>query len=178
MQCGRGRTSRPGEWSDDHVIPLVPGWAPNVHPLLVHFPIALLFTSVLLDVLAYALPGRGRVLLRDVGSVLGVIGAFAALATYLTGRAAAQTVLIPGMAHALVNAHWEWAFWTLWYFAGLAVVRVVILLLGRAIGPRVTAALVVAGLIGLGLLFETADRGAQLVYGQGVGVGVIPNTPR
>ena len=161
------------------MIPLVPAWAPNVHPMVVHFPIALLFTSVLLDLLAYSLPGRARVLLRDVGSVLGIIGAVAALVTYLTGRAAAQTVLIPGMAHALVNAHWEWAFWTLWYFAGLAVVRVAMLLLrGRAIGPRTTAALAITGLIGLGLLFETADRGAELVYGQGVGVGVIPNTPR
>jgi uncharacterized membrane protein len=157
---------------------LVPAWAPNIHPMLVHFPIALLFTSVLLDLIAYSLPGRARVLLRNVGSVLGVIGAFAALATYLTGRAAAQTVLSPGMAHALVNAHWEWAFWTLWYFAGLAVVRVVVLLTGRASSPRATAALAITGLIGLGLLFETADRGAELVYGQGVGVGVIPNTPR
>jgi uncharacterized membrane protein len=157
---------------------LVPAWAPNVHPMLVHFPIALLFTSVLLDLLAYPLPGRARVLLRDVGSVLGVVGTCAAVVTYLTGRAAAQTVLIPGMAHALVNAHWEWAFWTLWYFAVLAVVRVVILLKGRAISPRVTAALAVTGLIGLGLLFETADRGAELVFGQGVGVGVIPNASR
>jgi len=46
------------------------------------------------------------------------------------------------------------------------------------IGPRVTAALAVTGLIGLGLLFETADRGAELVFGQGVGVGVIPNSSR
>ena len=146
--------------------------------MFVHFPIALLFTSVLLDLLAYSLPGRARALLRNVGSVLGIIGAFAALATYLTGRAAAQTVLIPGMAHALVNAHWEWAFWTLWYFSGLALVRVAIVVTGRVIGPRGTAALAVMGLIGLGLLFETADRGAELVYGQGVGVGVIPNTSR
>ena len=160
------------------MISLVPAWAPNVHPMLVHFPIALLFTSVLLDLIAYSLPGRARVLLRNVGSVLGIMGAFAALATYLTGRAAAQTVLIPGMAHALVNAHWEWAFWTLWYFAGLAVVRVVVFLTGRASSPRATAALAITGLIGLGLLFETADRGAELVFGQGVGVGVIPNTPR
>lgn len=160
------------------MIRLVPAWAPNVHPMLVHFPIALLFTSVLLDLLAYSLPGRARVLVRNVGSVLGVIGAFAALATYLTGRAAAQTVLIPGMAHALVNAHWEWAFWTLWYFAGLAVVRIIVLLTGRANGPWFTAVLAVTGLIGLGLLFETADRGAELVYGQGVGVGVFPSTSR
>jgi hypothetical protein len=113
-----------------------------------------------------------------VGAVLGVLGALAALATYLTGRAAAETVLIPGMAHALVNAHWQWAFWTVWYFAGLGVARVALLVMRRAIGPRVTAALAVAGLIGLGLLFETADRGAALVYRHGVGVGVIPNTPR
>ena len=146
--------------------------------MLVHFPIALLFTSVLLDVLAYSLPGRARVLIRDVGAVLGVIGALAALVTYLTGRAAAQTVLIPGMAHALVKAHWEWAFWTLWYFAGLAAVRVLVLVTGRVIGPRATAALAVMGLIGLGLLFQTADRGAELVYRQGVGVGVIPNASR
>ena len=157
---------------------LVPAWAPNVHPMLVHFPIALLFTSVLLDLVAYPLPGRARVLVRDVGAVLGVIGAFAAFATYLTGRAAAQTVFIPGMAHPLVQAHGNLAFWTVWYFAGLAVVRVALLVTARAIGSRVTAALVVAGLLGLGLLFETADRGAELVYRQGVGVGVIPNAPR
>ncbi len=157
---------------------LVPPWAPNVHPMLVHFPIALLFTSVLLDVVAYPLRGRGRVLVRDAASVLGVIGALAALATYLTGRAAAQTVLMPGMAYPLVQAHWTLAIWTVWYFAALAAVRVALLVTGRGIGPRATAALALAGLIGLGLLFETADRGAELVYRHGVGVGVIPNTPR
>ena len=157
---------------------LVPPWAPNVHPMFVHFPIALLFTSVLLDLLAYPLPGRARVMLRNAGAVVGVIGALAALATYLTGRAAAETVLIPGMAPALVNAHWQWALWTVWYFAGLATLRVAMLVTGRVIGPRATAALAVMGLIGLGLLFETADRGGELVYRYGVGVGVIPNAPR
>ena len=157
---------------------LVPAWAPNVHPMLVHFPIALLFTSVLLDLMAYLLPGRARELVRNVGAVLCVIGALAAIATYLTGRAAAQTVLIPGMAHPLVQAHGNLAFWTVCYFAGLALVRVALLVTGPVIGSRVTAALAVTGLIGLGLLFETADRGAELVFRQGVGVGVIPNAPR
>jgi hypothetical protein len=55
---------------------------------------------------------------------------------------------------------------------------VALLVTGRVIGPRATAALAVTGLIGLGLLFETADRGAELVYRQGVGVGVNPNVPR
>lgn len=159
------------------MIAFLPSWAPNVHPMFVHFPIALLFTSALLDLLAYSLPGRLRPLLRDVGSVLAIVGALSAVVTYLTGRAAAQTVLLPGMAHALVNAHWQWAFWTVCYFAALALVRVGLLVAGSAIGRKATAVLAVSGLIGLGLLFETADRGAELVYEHGVGVGVIPNAP-
>jgi uncharacterized membrane protein len=146
--------------------------------MFVHFPIALLFTSALLDLLAYSLPGKARALIRDVGSVLAIVGALSAVATYLTGRAAAQTVLTPGMAHALVNEHWQWAFWTVCYFAALALVRVGLLVAGRAINRKANAVLAVAGLIGLALLFETANRGAELVYQQGVGVGVIPNAPR
>lgn len=163
-------------------MPLVPDWAPNIHPLLVHFPIALLVTSVALDVAAYALQGKGRLLLRHVGAVLCVVGALAALATYVTGRTASQTVLIPGMAQGLVKDHWEWAFWTLCWFGGLAVVQVVLFLTGRTsdgkTSPPTAAALVLAGVVGLALLFKTGDLGGRLVYEQGVGVGILPGAPR
>ena len=33
----------------------IPDWAPNVHPMLVHFPIALLCVAVLLDAVALAM---------------------------------------------------------------------------------------------------------------------------
>ncbi len=159
------------------MMPLVPAWAPNVHPMLVHFPIALIFTSVAMDVLALVVPGKARAIAWDVAAVLGVLGTLAAAATYLTGRAASFTVQIPGMAQAVVQTHWTWAFWTLWYFGGLAALRV-LLLTRRVRGPRVAAALLVGGLLGLGLLFETAERGAELVYRHGVGVGVLPGAPR
>ena len=156
---------------------LLPVWAPNVHPLLVHFPIALLFTGVLIDIVAVPLPVRARDFLRHVGTALYCLGAFAAFATYLTGRAASQTVLVPGMADALVKAHWDWAFWTVWYFAGLAVVRLA-LLIRSALGGRTIAVLAVAGLFGLGLIYGTAERGAELVYEHGVGVRVLPTGAR
>lgn len=35
---------------------LIPGWAPNIHPLLVHFPIAILLLAVLMDLLNFFLP--------------------------------------------------------------------------------------------------------------------------
>ena len=34
---------------------LIPDWAPNIHPLLVHFPIALLMTAAGLDIVAWML---------------------------------------------------------------------------------------------------------------------------
>ena len=157
---------------------LVPAWAPNVHPMLVHFPIALLFTGVLIDVIAMPTPARARQTLRHVATVLYSVGALAALVTYLTGRAASQTVLVPGMAQALVKAHWDWAFGTVWYFACLTTVRLTLLSTCSPLGTRSMAGLVVAGLLGLGLLYETAVRGAELVFEQGVGVGVLPGAPR
>ena len=34
---------------------LVPAWAPNIHPLLVHFPIALLYAAAAVDLVGWAL---------------------------------------------------------------------------------------------------------------------------
>ena len=33
---------------------LVPDWAPNIHPLLVHFPIALLYAAIAVDLVGCA----------------------------------------------------------------------------------------------------------------------------
>jgi uncharacterized membrane protein len=148
---------------------LIPGWAPNLHPLVVHFPIALLFTAAGLDVLAWML--RCNRALRFVATVLYVVGTLTIVPTYFIGRAAAATIWLPGMAHAAVKDHWDWAFRTVWFFGTLTVVRLVLLWRARADPPRaLIAALTLAGLVGLVLLGETGDRGGRLVYEYGVGV--------
>ena len=146
---------------------LVPGWAPNIHPVLVHFPLALLGTAVGLDLLGWILRCNKR--LRDVSTVLYVVGFGAALAAYFAGRAASQTVWIPGMAHAVVKDHWDWAFRTVWFFGVATMARLVLLRRPEPSG-RLVAALALAGLVGLGLLVATGDRGGRLVYQFGVGV--------
>jgi uncharacterized membrane protein len=147
----------------------VPGWAPNLHPLVVHFPIALLFTAVGLDVVGWAL-GCNRSL-RSVATALYVLGTLAIVAAYFTGRAAAETVWLPGMAHAAVKEHWDWAFRTVWFFTILTAVRLVLLWRVRADPrPALIVLLTVVGLLGVVLLGETGDRGGRLVYRHGVGV--------
>ena len=147
---------------------LVPEWAPNVHPLLVHFPIALLVTAVVVDVVGWVL--RRHLPLRHAATLLYVLGTGAAVTTYLTGRAASQAVWLPGMAQAVVKEHWDWAFRTVWYFATVTAVRLVVFRLSRPHPhPAVLAALMLAGLLGTGLLIETGDQGGRLVYQHGVG---------
>lgn len=109
---------------------------------------------------------------------LTTVGAAATIVAYFTGVQAGSTVFIPGMAHPLVADHRSWALVTVWYFAVAAVVR---LAARRAGFPRARSHHVLplaAGLIGLVLLQQTAERGARLVYEHGVGViqrrGAIP----
>jgi uncharacterized membrane protein len=109
--------------------------------------------------------------LRFVAIVLHVLGTLTIVATYFTGRAAAAAIWLPGMAHAAVKEHWDWAFRTAWFFGILTVVRLVVLWRARANPrPALIAVLTLAGLVGVVLLGETGDRGGRLVYEYGVGI--------
>ena len=146
----------------------LPEWAPNLHPVLVHFPIALLVTAVAVDFLAVC-SRDGSFARRATGFY--ALGATCLLVTYLSGRDAAATVFTPGMAHATVQEHWAWALWTTVYFVALTGGR----LLGRGRlsrgGRGVRGLFLLAGTCGVLFLTITAERGARLVYQYGVGVG-------
>jgi uncharacterized membrane protein len=147
---------------------LVPDWAPNIHPLLVHFPIALLCAAAAVDVVGWAL--RRNAPLRHMATVLYVLGTAGAVAAYVTGRAASQTVWFPGMAQAVLKQHWDWAWRTVWFFGMVTVARIVCLRpSGREASPPIVAAFALVGLLGIGLLIETGDRGGRLVFQHGVG---------
>lgn len=153
---------------------LVPGWAPNLHPLVIHFPIVLLIAAAMVD-LVDALFERPA-WLGTAATNLYVAGAGAAIAAYLTGQQAAATVFLPGMAHPIVDDHRAWALLTAWYFGIVAVARLSARLAGfpRARSHRVL--LLTAGLIGVLFLQQTAERGARLVFEHGVGVIAAPGS--
>jgi uncharacterized membrane protein len=153
----------------------IPEWAPNLHPLVIHFPIAWWVAAVMVDVVALAIP---RAAWADtVASFLYPAGAFSGVVAYLTGREAAATVLIPGMAHPIVHEHWNWALTTTVGFAIVALLRSG----ARFWHPRpqraFRTALVAAALVALAFLFQTSERGARLVYERGVGVSAPSAVP-
>ena len=147
---------------------LVPDWAPNIHPLLVHFPIALLCAAAAVDVVGCAF--RRNRTLRHLATLLYVLGTGGAIAAYVTGRAASQTTWFPGMAQAVLGEHWNWALRTVWFFGVVTMARLVFLRPSRRDpGPSIVATFALVGLVGIGLLIETGDRGGRLVFQHGVG---------
>lgn len=141
--------------------------------MIVHFPIVLVILAAAADA-ALLLP-RVRIASPIATSLYGM-GAISAVFAYVTGRLAAAAVFVPGMAHGMVESHEEWAFATTVALAGAAVVRVGSHLAGVADRRTTRILFVTLALVLVVLVQQTAERGARLVYEQGVGVipGPVP----
>lgn len=147
---------------------LIPAWAPNVHPMIVHFPIVLVILAALTDLLHLVRPRlRGPAVLAPS---LYLLGALSSVSAYVSGRMAADAVFIPGMAHGLVDEHGSWALATTISFVVLATLRPAGRLVGLADTRTTRFVFAALGLTLLVLVQQTAERGARLVYERGVGV--------
>jgi uncharacterized membrane protein len=139
----------------------------NFHPLLVHFPIALLSSFILIDVLGALFRRSGW---RHFASQLLSLGAVLSIPTVIAGLYAAHVVPHGAQSHAIMEHHER---------AGIAIASIAsFLAIWRAFGglPRDTMAKTFSGLLTFlltGALLLGADLGADLVYGHGVAVKAI-----
>jgi len=137
--------------------------APNIHPLFVHFPIALLIVALLFQLLALAVKSddylrTGRWLLY-----LGTLGAVVAAAT---GFIATQEMGRDTAGHDLVHVHRDFMLVT----SGLAVLTSIVTLASsrsRSSTTRWVQMLLLAATVVV--LTVGADRGAELVFRYGMG---------
>ncbi len=141
-----------------------------LHPLLVHLPIGLLVTAMVIDIAVLGSPPRATP--RQVATGLYLAGAAALVAAYFSGRADAEALRITEMAQGLVDEHWTWALRTTVYVGLLSVTRLGLVWSGCLATRGVWMPVVAAGIVGILLLFQTAERGGRLVYQHGVGVAV------
>jgi len=148
--------------------PLIPSWAPNFHPLVIHFPIVLVLTAAVVDLVDVAFERSAW--LKAATTTLYVTGALSLVVAYVTGLQAAGTVLIPGMAHPVITEHRQWALVTMTYCIGIAALRLLVLRGDGGRSRRRRIALLAIGLVSVVLIQQTAERGARLVYQYGTGI--------
>ena len=142
----------------------------NIHPLIVHFPIAFLSAFLLLEVLGLGLRNPA---VRQVASGMLYLGAFSAIAAAGAGLLAEATVPHGAEVHEIMEWH-ERAWLTV---AGLSVIMAVWRAVSRARFSAMAQALhlFVAALISVCLVFG-ADLGGLMVYQHGVGVKSLQET--
>jgi uncharacterized membrane protein len=150
---------------------LIPEWAPNIHPILVHFPIAIILLAVLMDFLNFFLSDKWWDDLKS--TILYGVGTISAIAAYYSGSWAADSVFLPSQAQTVLNNHSDWALWTIWFFAGYVVLRIGLHWYKTFDQISIRVAAFILALPGIFLLYETGDHGAELVFGYGTGTGQL-----
>jgi uncharacterized membrane protein len=146
---------------------------PNLHPLVVHFPIAFVAVAPLLDLACFVF--RDRVWLDRAASALYLAGTLGAGAAYLSGQRAGESLAaISAKAESVLADHEAQAVITLIVLALATLLRVTVSWLARddrriKIGIFRLLALP-AAVAALAMLALTADLGGRLVYQHGVGV--------
>ena len=153
---------------------LIPAWAPNLHPLVVHFPVTLLISAVAVDLTSLLMPARPAV--RDTATLFYCAGAFMAMAAYFSGLSAAQAMAMSAEESAAVTAHFTWADRTTWFFVFFASPRIAFSYIWRSPARWVAIVAFVVALGGVGMLVVTADRGGRLVFQHGLGVATVQSS--
>ena len=137
----------------------------NFHPLFVHFPIGLLFTSAVVALWAQATKRPGAHLVARVLLWLGTLGAAAAVTTGFLGE---QTVAHVKGAHGVIEEHERYAYILLGLSALLSAWALVSWR-RRGAPPAPAAAWILGQFALLAMLVLTANEGGELVHELGVG---------
>ena len=133
-----------------------------LHPFVVHFPLALLAFGFCLDVAGLA----ARRPWHRLGYVMLLAGTAGAMAAVITGNLAAAD--LRGSAHAAaIQQHEDYATLALLIYLAAALGRLPGFLRGEA---GLAPAWLVAGAVGLGVLWAAGLQGGALVYERGIGV--------
>jgi uncharacterized membrane protein len=130
----------------------------EMHPALVHFPIALLPLAIGADAVGVA---AGNESLSSFGRKTICIAAAGAVAAAVTGLIAGEEVNVKGSSQDMLMTHRNLNFIATLVATGLALWR---------IKHAPNAAYLGLGAAGVGILAYTAYLGGKLVYSVGVGV--------
>lgn len=156
------------------MFPPIPSWD-GLHPIIIHFPIALLIVAPIIILLGLLMPKNGRTFLHSA-FVLMLIGTIATFVAVSTGEAAGELAEQINNVESVLEQHEELAETTRTVFTALTAIFGVILFapmlfkkeLSRAILIPLNLAFLLFYGSGVVLLMNTAHQGGILVHQLGV----------
>lgn len=147
-----------------------PEWY-HLHPIAVHFPIALLSVGLLAAVVS-ALHGKPAWLAEAVSWLLW-LGTLSALAAVGLGHLAEKTAPHVPSAWETLADHENLAHWTTGLFAALSLGRLWLRRRARKVPRWAGGALMLVWMVAAGLLACTGYLGGKLVFDHGMGVEML-----
>ena len=146
---------------------------PNLHPIFVHFTVALLIISTALFVIAKILKGRfENKALLNAAYVNLWIGSLLTIATVAMGLYAYYTVQHDSPSHAAMTDHRNWAFIT----SAVFILPLILSIINYRKKEHYNFSFIAILIVASGLLLTTAYKGGEVVYRYGIGVMSLPQT--
>jgi len=144
----------------------------QLHPVVDHFSVALLFVAVLIDLFA-----GGRIWLRYTAVLLMILGALAAGGSYLTGDMEADRIwnALGQPARDVLHRHAQLGEYLAITFGVLAILRLMIQLFGFMAGLR--PIYLIVAILAIATLGYSAHLGGVLVYDYGAGTALMASAP-
>ncbi|MFA6598542.1 MAG: DUF2231 domain-containing protein [Ignavibacteriaceae bacterium] len=138
----------------------------HIHPMIVHFPIALLIVGFLADAVGVILK---KEFFSKAGFYLLILGTLGVVAAYISGNIAGDGITEAGSLKQALETHEDAATLTLWLMVGTALIRIALQFTKKYVGAFRWAALLIF-LVGVLSVARTGYYGGELVFKHAAGV--------
>jgi uncharacterized membrane protein len=138
----------------------------HLHPMLVHFPIALLMVGLVADVAGLL---TKREFYTRMGMILLFLGTAGLIAAYFSGHQAAEGLMETGPLSMAVETHEDAALLTVWLMVATALVRVALVASRKYSGILRVIPLAIF-ILGVASMVRTGYYGGELVFKHAAGV--------
>jgi len=138
----------------------------HIHPMIVHFPIALLIIGFLAEFISVVFK---KEFFGKAGFYLLILGTLGVVAAYISGNIAGDGLTEAGALKDAIEKHEDAAAVTLWLMVAVSVVRVGFVLLKKYEGAFKWISLILF-FIGVLSIARTGYYGGELVFKHAAGV--------
>lgn len=138
----------------------------HLHPMIVHFPIALLIVGFITDLVSLFLK---QDFWEKAGLYLLILGALGTIAALLSGEQAGSGIAEQGLLKQAIEQHEGAADLAVWLISATAIIRIALILWKKYTGAFKIAALILF-FISVGAIARTGYYGGKLVYEHAAGV--------